>query len=491
MYGIEILPFPAQIAQLSLWLVDHLANIELGDYFGAPFAKLPLTEAPHIVQGDALLLDWESVVTKYELTYILGNPPFIGSKVMSDEQRAQITAQFNESAGSGTLDFVCGWYAKAAAYIQGTEIACAFVSTNSITQGEQVAVLWKPLIEKHELIIRFAHRTFKWSNEAPGKAAVYCVIIGFGLVPPATYRLYEYEDVRSEPHEAVVKHINPYLVDAPDVFISSRQKPLCDVPEIGIGNKPIDGGMYLFTAEEKEAFLQKEPAAAPYFRRWLGADEFLNGWERWCRGSATAHRNNYERCLRLCVALKLVRQVRLLSKSAPTRKLAETPTRFHVENMPTNNYLLIPSTSSERRVYIPIGFIQPETLSSNAAHIIPDATLYHFGVLESEMHMAWMRAICGRLESRYRYSKDIVYNNFPWPADPTDAKKKAVEGATQKVLDARAKFANATLADLYNPEIMPKVLLDAHHALDRAVDSVTANERLRTSREVGVFIRSV
>ncbi len=470
MFGIEILPFPAEIAQLSLWLADHLANVELGDYFGAPFAKLPLTEAPHIVHGDALQIDWESVVPKDKLTYILGNPPFIGSKVMSDEQRAQITSLFHEAPGSGTLDFVSGWYAKAAEYIQGTDISCAFVSTNYITQGEQVATLWKPLIEKQGIIIRFAHRTFKWSNEAPGKAAVFCVIIGFGRIPPEKYRLYEYEDVRSEPHVAVVKHINPYLVDAPDAFLESRSKPICDVPKIGIGNKPIDGGLYLFTTEEKEAFLQKEPSAALYFRRWLGSDEFLNGWERWCLWLGDCPPEQLGEMPEALRRVEAVRQYRLASKSAPTRKLAETPTRFHVENMPKGNYLIIPEVSSERRHYIPIGFMGPETLASNLLKIVPDASLYHFGVLESEMHMAWVRAVCGRLESRYRYSKDIVYNNFPWPEEPTDAQKKSVEDAAQSVLDARAQFPNATLSDLYNPETMPKVLLDAHHALDRAVD---------------------
>ncbi len=470
MFGIEILTFPAEIARLSLWLTDHLANIELGDYFGAPFAKLPLTEAPHITCGDALSLDWESVISKNKLTYILGNPPFIGSKLMTEEQRAQITHLFHDAPGAGTLDFVSGWYAKAAAYIQGTTIACAFVSTNSITQGEQVATLWKRLIEEQGVIISFAHRTFKWSNEAPGKAAVFCVIIGFGQIPPNAYRLYEYEDVRSEPLVAVVGHINPYLVDAPDVFLESRGKPLCDVPMIGIGNKPVDGGFYLFTTDEKELFLQKEPSAEVYFRRWLGSDEFLNGWERWCLWLGDCQPDQLRKMPEVLQRIEGVRQFRQASKSAPTRKLAETPTRFHVENRPSNEYLIIPKVSSERRRYIPMGLMDPNTFASDLVFIIPNATLYHFGVLESEMHMAWVRTVCGRLKSDYRYSKDIVYNNFPWPENPTDAQKESIEMAAQQVLEVRKKFVNATLSDLYNPETMPKELLDAHHALDRVVD---------------------
>ncbi len=481
MYGIELLSFPAEIAQLSLWLVDHLANVELGDYFGKPFSKLPLREQPHIKEGNALTLDWESVVPKNKLTYIIGNPPFIGSKVMSDEQRAEIAALFGK--GGGVLDYVSGWYAKAAQYIQGTSIGVAFVSTNSITQGEQVGILWKELVEKYNVSISFAHRTFKWSNEAPGKAAVFCVIIGFSVGEVVQPKLYEYEDIRGEPREVKAKHINPYLVDAPDVFIQSRTKPLCNVPEIGIGNKPIDGGMYLFTPEEREMFVQKEPGAAKFFRRWIGADEFLNGYERWCLWLGEAAPQDLRDMPEVMRRIDTVRQFRLLSKSAPTQKLADKPTRFHVENMPKGNYLVIPEVSSERRFYIPIGFEAPTTLASNLLKIVPNATLYHFGVLQSVIHMAWMRAVAGRLESRYRYSKDIVYNNFPWPEDMSAEKKTGVDAAAQAVLDARAQFPGATLADLYDPNTMPKVLLDAHHALDRAVDAAYGRRTFKSEPE--------
>ena len=469
MYGIEIEAFPAEIAKLSLWLMDHIMNVELGTYFGKPFRKLPLTEQPHIAQGNALSMDWEQVVPKNKLTYILGNPPFIGSKIMSDEQRAEIAELFGK--GGGVLDYVSGWYLKAAQYIQGTNISVAFVSTNSITQGEQVGILWKEMIEKYGVHINFAHRTFKWNNEAPGKAAVYCVIVGFAQFEVKQPKLYSYEDIRKAAHESFVKQIDAYLVDAPNVFIESRSKPISDVPEIGIGNKPIDGGMYLFTTEEKVEFLRKEPKAEKFFRRWIGSDEFLNGWERWCLWLGDARPEELHEMPEVMRRIEAVRQSRLMSKSAPTRKLADTPTRFHVENIPTDNYLVIPEVSSERRRYIPIGFEKPDTLASNLLKVMPHATLYHFGVLESAMHMNWMRAVCGRLESRYRYSKDIVYNNFPWPENPSEDKKREVEEAAQAVLDARAAHPAATLADLYDPNTMPADLLKAHHRLDRAVDA--------------------
>lgn len=481
MFGIEIEPFPVEVAKLSLWLVDHKMNIELGRIFGKVLRKLPLKEQPHIVCDNALRMDWESVVPKEKLTYILGNPPFIGSKVMNDDQRAELAEIFGK--GGGVLDYVSGWYLKAARLIQGTNIDVAFVSTNSITQGEQVGILWKEMIEKYGVKISFAHRTFKWSNEAPGKAAVYCVIIGFGLHEPDQPKIYEYADVRGEPHEVKARHINPYLVDAPDVFIISRSKPICGVPDMGIGNKPIDDGLYLFTTEEKTAFIKQEPDAKIFFRRWLGSDEFLNGWERWCLWLGEAKPEELKRMPEVMRRIEGVRLFRSMSKSAPTRKLAETPTRFHVENIQKRDYLLIPRVSSERRLYVPIGFMSPDTLSSDSVHIIPNATLYHFGVLESEMHMAWMRAVCGRLESRYRYSKDIVYNNFPWPEEPTDAQKKAVEDAAQAVLDARRAHQGATLADLYDPNTMPKDLLDAHHKLDRAVDACYGKSNFKSEPE--------
>ena len=470
MYGIELEAFPAEIAKLSLWLIDHVMNMELGAIYGKPLRKLPLTEAPHIVQGNALRLDWEQVVPKTKLSYILGNPPFIGSKVMSDEQRIELADIFGD--GGGVLDYVSGWYLKAAQYIQSAKINVAFVSTNSITQGEQVGILWKELIEKYTVYIHFAHRTFKWSNEAPGKAAVFCVIVGFGLKETEHPKLYEYEDIRGEPYEIVTKHINPYLVDAPDAFIESRSKPICNVPEIRFGNQPIDGGLLTkFNAEEKVKFLQEESRAEKYFRRFVGADEFLNGVERWCLWLKDADPSEIRKMPPLMRQIGLVKEFRLLSKRADTRKLADTPTLFAFVTQTDTDYIVIPRHSSESRAYLPMGYLTPDVIVGDSCLIIRDATKYHFGILQSIMHMAWMRTVCGRIKSDYRYSNAIVYNNFPWPTNVSEVQKKEVEGEAQAVLDARKQFPGSTLADLYDPNTMPKILLDAHHKLDRAVDA--------------------
>jgi hypothetical protein len=347
-----------------------------------------------------------------------------------------------------------------------------FVSTNSITQGEQVGALWGWLLAQG-VKIHFAHRTFSWSNEARGKAAVHCVIVGFGLQDVAEKTIFEYEDIKGEAHAIKAANINPYLVDAPDVVLPRRSQPICAVPEIGIGNKPIDGGNYLFTPEEKAVFLAKEPAAEAFFRRWIGADEFINGYERWCLWLGDCPPEKLRAMPAAMQRVQAVKALRLASKSAPTQKLAATPTRFHVENMPDATYLLFPRVSSERRVFIPLGFIEPSTMTSDSALMTRGAAPFHFGILTSTMHNAWVRAVCGRLESRYRYSASIVYNNFPWP-EPTDKQRVAIEAAAQAVLDARAAHPNATLADLYDPLTMPSDLLRAHQTLDRTVDAAYA-----------------
>jgi len=486
-YGIEIDEFAAQIAQVALWLMDHQMNVRVADEFGMYFARIPLKTSPHIVHGNALRLDWETVVPKERLSYILGNPPFVGSKYQSDEQRAEIVALFGGITGSGILDYVCGWYVRAADLMQGTSITCAFVSTNSISQGEQVGVLWGALLRKG-MKISFAHRTFQWSNEARGVAAVHCVIIGMVHGEPARRTIYEYDTLRGEPHAVTVRNINPYLVDAPDVVLPSRSSPLCNVPEIGIGNKPIDDGNYLFTTAERDAFLRQEPGAAPYFRRWIGSDEFINRYERWCLWLGEVAPDVLRSMPLVMARVEAVRMFRLASKSAPTQKLANTPTRFHVENIPDAPYLLIPEVSSERRAFIPMGFIQPDTMSSNLVKIAPHATLYHFGILNSTMHMAWVRYTCGRLESRYRYSKDIVYNNYPWPRDSSDRQIKAIEEAAQSVLDAREQFPQSSLADLYDPLTMPPELTKPHQALDRAVDAAYGKRTFTGDAERVAFL---
>ncbi len=472
-FGIEIEEFPAQIAQVAMWLMDHQMNQRISAAFGEYMVRIPLRKSATIVCANALRVEWQRLLPEGErFDYIIGNPPFIGSKLMTADMRNDLLRIFPGVKGAGTLDFVCGWYGLAAQYMHthgNRQTRCAFVSTNSITQGEQVGTLWGPLLAQG-IKIHFAHRTFRWNNEARGVAAVHCVIIGFADFDIPKKRLFSYADLKAEPEESVVANISPYLVESGDVVITSRSKPLCNVPEIGIGNKPIDGGYYLFTTEERNAFLAKEPGAKKFFRRWLGSDEFINGWERWCLWLGEASPVELKQLPEALKRIEAVRQTRLASKSEPTRKLANTPTRFHVENMPKKPYLIIPKVSSERRLFIPIGYEDAKTLSGDAVFLIPNATLYHFGMLTSTMHNAWVRAVCGRLKSDYRYSKDIVYNNFPWPEQPSAAQKAAVEKAAQGVLDARAEFATASLADLYDPLTMPPALVKAHQALDKAVD---------------------
>lgn len=469
MIGIEIEEFPARIAEVAMWLIDHQMNMRVSEEFGQYYVRLPLRKAARIIHDNALRLDWETIVPKTELNYILGNPPFVGAKYMDATQRQDMKDLLSHVKNYGLLDYVTAWYFKAADYIKNTDIRVAFVSTNSISQGEQVGVLWSELLRQH-LRIHFAHRTFKWKSEARGMAAVHCVIIGFGFYDRADKMIFDYGDIAGEPHEIRAQNINPYLVDAPDTVILRRRQPLCHVPEIGIGNKPIDGGNYLFTTEEKDQFIKKEPQAAKWMKRWLGAHEFINGYERWCLWLGDCPPDELRKMPEAMKRVEAVRQVRLASKSAPTRKIAATPTRFHVENMPEGTFLLVPKVSSERRNYIPIGFMHPDTLVSDLVFLIPNATRYHFGILSSLQHMTWVRYTCGRLESRYRYSKDIVYNNYPWPDNPTPEQKQQVAQCAQAVLDTRANYPTSSLADLYDPLSMPPDLVKAHQALDKAVD---------------------
>ena len=492
-YGIEIEEFPAQIAQVAMWLMDHQMNLRASEEFGLYFARIPLVASPRIVHGNALTLNWDDVLPASRCSYVLGNPPFVGAKFMSDSQRADTRAVFAGIGNAGLLDLVAAWYVKAARYLGQQQdpvfadmapppapARCAFVSTNSITQGEQVGALWGWLLAQG-VHIHFAHRTFAWSNEARGKAAVHCVIIGFGLQDRPGKVIYEYEDIKGEPHPRPASNINPYLVDAPNVVLPRRSKPIGDVPEIGIGNKPIDDGNYLFSTQERDAFIALEPASAKWFRRWLGADEFLNGYERWCLWLGDTPPAELRAMPEAMKRVQAVKAFRLASKSGPTQKLAATPTRFHVEFMPDAPFMVIPEVSSERRQYIPLGYLSPETLASNKLRLLPHATLLHFGILQSLMHMAWTRYTSGRMKSDFQYSISIVYNNFPWPFTCADTKEKtpsaqthkaqaAIEAAAQAVLDARAAHPGSSLADLYDPLTMPADLLKAHQRLDAAVD---------------------
>jgi hypothetical protein len=468
-YGIEISEFPAQIARVALWIMDHLMNVELSATLGGYRPSIPLTTSPTIVQGNALRLDWREIVKPEELSYILGNPPFVGAKWMNEGQREDIAASIGHVPNSGLIDFVGAWYIRATDYIRSTRIQCAFVSTNSITQGEQVGALWGWLIPQG-VRINFAHRTFKWTNEAKGNAAVHCIIIGFALFDRTNKYIYDYETISSEPTARPAKNINPYLVDARDIWIGRRSEPICNVPEMVSGNKPIDDGNYLFTPEEKTAFLAKEPGAAPLFRQWLGGEEFLNKIERWCLYVAETRPADLRKLPETMKRIEAVRKFRASSSSTPTQKLADTPTQFHTTFAADGPYIAMPQVSSERRHYIPIAFLTPEYLCGDKLRLIDGAGLFHFGVLTSGMHMAWTRHTCGRLKSDYQYSSKIVYNNFPWPTSPASEKVSTVESAAQSVLDARAKFPSSSLADLYDPLSMPPALVKAHKALDAAVD---------------------
>lgn len=486
-YGIEIEEFPAQIAQVALWLVDHQMNVRISEEFGLYFARIPLTSTPHIVHGNALRIDWNDVLPAERCSYVMGNPPFVGSKLLNSNQRIEMRDVTAAVPNSGTLDYVAAWYLLAASYARGNAIRCAFVSTSSITQGEQAGILWSWLLGQG-IKIHFAHRTFRWNNEGRRVAAVHCVIIGFGYVETGRRTIYEYDDVRGEPHATPASNVNPYLVDAPDAVLPSRPHPVCDVPEIGIGNKPIDDGNYLFSIDERDAFVSREPVARKYFRRWIGADELINGFERWCLWLGDATPQALRQMPEAMKRVEAVKVFRLNSKSEPTRRLAATPTRFHVENMPAGPFVVIAKVSSERRHFVPVAFEEPSTLCSDLLFLMPGATLYHFGALTSNMHNAWVRYTCGRLESRYRYSKDIVYNNFPWPDSPTVVQKQRIEAAAQGVLDARSGFPEASLADLYDPLTMPPALVKAHQKLDAAVDAAYGRKGFKNDAERVAFL---
>ncbi|MCL2127429.1 MAG: N-6 DNA methylase [Treponema sp.] len=469
-YGIEIEEFPAQIAQVALWLVDHQMNLLVRERFGMYYIRIPLTAAASIHHGNALTIDWESVIPKAELSYILGNPPFLGARIMSKEQKAEVNNVFDSMKDNSNLDYVTCWYKKAVQYIQRTEIEVAFVSTNSICQGEQVPILWPELMNKYGIKINFAHQTFKWSNEARGKAAVYCVIIGFALADRDTKKIYQYASVTSKPVETVVKQINAYLVDAPLLFIQKRNKPLCKVSEMIFGNMPNDRGHFSLNEEDRIRIIKENPEVKNLLRVFMGADEFINNIPRYCIWLNDVSPSIYKNSKEIMNRIKNVHNARLTSDREATRKLADFPSLFGEIRQPNTNYLLIPRVSSERRKYIPIGFLSKDVIAGDSTLIIPNATLFEFGVLTSSMHMAWVRYICGRLKSDYRYSASIVYNNYPWP-DPSAKQKQNIEKAAQSVLEARNKYPDLSLAVLYDSNTMLPELIKAHQKLDKAVEA--------------------
>lgn len=475
-HGIEIDSTAARIAVVAMWLTDHQMNMRL-QQLGVYYHRLPLRKRANIVCANALRIDWRDVISAEKVSYILGNPPFGGKHYQNKEQREDqelITAGIKSGSD---LDYVANWFIKATEYIDKTEIPVAFVATNSITQGEQVSLLWGYLFGHSKLAITFAHRTFKWSNDARGKAAVHCVIIGFSLSNnrmAESYqpcRLFDYEKPDSEPNEIVVKCISPYLVDGPNLVVTKRSTPLMDVPRMRYGNKPSDNGCFILSPVERRALIAAEPISEKWIKRYVGSDDFINGIERWCLWLADIQPTELRSMPMVLKRVESVRAFRAASSAAPTRKSADTPTQFFYKSQPATPYIVVPEVSSERRKYIPIGFLTSDIICSNTNYLIPTADMYIFGVLTSAMHMAWVRTVCGRLKSDYRYSGSIVYNNFPWPMDVTEKQRVAIEAAAQGVLDTRAVFPESTLADLYDPLSMPPALTKAHQVLDRAVDS--------------------
>ena len=491
-FGIEILEWPARIAEVALWLMDHQMNLKVSEAFGQLYQRLPLKKSPHIHRDNALRLDWKTILPPTKCSYILGNPPFVGKTYMTDEQRSDMKAVCGDLPAWGLLDLVSAWYFKAARYIQGQRIVVGFVSTNSITQGEQVGLLWNQLFQQYHLKIHFAHRTFPWESEARGKAHVHVVIIGFAAFDSANKRIYEYEGQKTTVIGA--NNISPYLIGGSDLAITSRTSPLGKVPPIINGSKQVDGGFLTLTDQEKAELLRKCPDAKPFVRRFLGSEEFINDGSRWCLWLVDAPpsfmRNNPEILRRL----EGVRQYRLASKKEKTRESARTPWLFGEIRPVKGSFLAIPEVSSERRPIIPIAFLAASVIPSNKIQVVPNATLFHFGVLCSVMHMAWTRQVTGRMKSDYSYSAKIVYNNFPWP-DATAQQRERVKEKARAVLAARERHlpprGMATLADLYDPLTMPVELLRAHAALDRAVEKCYRSEPFHSDRERVEFLFSL
>ncbi|QQS28952.1 MAG: class I SAM-dependent DNA methyltransferase [Sphingobacteriales bacterium] len=517
MCGIEYEEFPARIAEVAMWLIDHQMNMQISNEFGQYFVRLPLKKAAKIVHGNALQIEWgdlikkqtidieadnttvivsehsveyqtvniktknltiidershyvEKLTIKNTFDYIIGNPPFIGKSNQNSAQKADMEKVFAGVKGAGVLDYVTAWYLKAAQLIQNTKTKVAFVSTNSIVQGEQVGILWNLLFNHFKIKIHFAHRTFSWNNEARGNAAVHVVIIGFAAYDTNYKTIYEYEGLKGKPHEMRVKNINPYLVEGKDFALLSRTKPICKVPEMLYGNKIVDGGFYLFTDIEKDEFIKKEPQAKNLFKAILSGDEFINGKNRWVLYLEDSDPKEIRSLPLVKDRIESVANYRASSTKAQTRETAKTPTLFAEPRQPKSDFLLIPRTSSENRKYLPLGFYSKDFIVNDSCTALPNATLLHFGILSSSMHIAWVKYTCGRLKSDFRFSSSIVYNNYPWPENPTDKQIKAIETAAQKVLDARTEFPNSSLADLYDPLTMPPSLIKAHNELDKAVD---------------------
>ena len=481
-HGIEVEEFASQIAQVAMWLIDHQMNLMISEYFGQYFVRLPLKKSANIIHANSLEIPWEDVINSDKLTHILGNPPFIGSKLLNTNQRKEMETIFSDVKNGKVLDYVTAWYLKASKYIQNSSIKVAFVSTNSISQGEQVGILWKELFSKYGIKIHFAHQTFNWSNEAKSNAAVHVVIVGFASFDTTNKRIFEYENIKSDAHEKIVKNINPYLVEGDDLIIESRNNPMCKIPKMNFGNMPLDGGNLIIEDEELEKFLKNEPNAKEYILPLVSAREYLNGKFRWCLWLEDI---NPKELRNMPTVLERVEKVRIFRESSPavsTQKHALTPTLFRDRNRP-NTFIVVPRVSSERRLYIPMGFFDRNYIVSDTCLSIPNGDLFLFGQLTSLMHMSWVKYTCGRLKSDYRYSKDLVYNNYPFPKDVNEKQKSAVEEKAQNVLDIRSQFSDCSLADLYDPLSMPPNLKKAHQELDKAVDNCYGTKSFKNDKE--------
>jgi len=501
-FGIEIGEFPARIAETALWMMDHIMNNRLSLEFGKTYVRIPLKKSPHIVHGDALETDWTALLPPEECSYIFGNPPFVGAKYQSEEQRAQVRRIAALGKSGGTLDYVTAWFLTAGKYVRKGSARIGFVATNSIIQGEQVAQLWPILFDRCKLEIAFAHRTFAWGSDARGKAHVHVVIIGLAKatnVPPEK-RLFSYDDINGDPHESIHAALSPYLFDVsglanPHVVVKEAARPINGFPKLIIGSKPIDGGYFIFSEEEKNVLLMEEPGAAPFFRPYVGSKEFLNGGDRWILALHNAAPETLKKLPRVRERIAAVRAFRLASKSKPTQALAMTPTLYHVNVVPISPFLAIPEVSSERREYVPIGWLEPPTIPSNKLRLLPNAGLPTFAILTSAMHMSWVKFIGGRLESRYQYGIGVIYNTFPLPP-VSQTRLDKLEPLAQAILDARAAHPGATLADLYDPDLMPANLRKAHQALDRTVDrlyrrSGFASDQARVEHLLGLYEKMV
>lgn len=502
-YGIEISEFPARIAEVALWMMDHIMNVRLSLEFGQVFARIPLVIAPHIRHGDALDLEWSTVLAPHQCSYVFGNPPFIGFVMRGARQQVQASSLMLRLGAQGSrLDYVCAWFLKAGEYVQQGTAKIGFVATNSITQGEQVAQVWPALFSRYQLEIAFAHRTFSWGSDARGTAHVHCVIIGLARreVVPAERRLFSYAEYDGEPTESIHRVISPYLFDAsrltnPHLVIPRTRQVVEAMPSIRVGSKPVDGGYFIMNGETRAAFIRAEPQASAVIRPFIGSDEHINGGDRWIICLDGIAPNQLRAMPRVLEAVEKVRQYRLgrlppkktpdgenKTPSALSLALAETPTAFHVTVLPERPFMVIPEVSSERRAYLPIAWLEPPAIPSNKLLVALDVDLHHFALITSRMHMAWTAMVGGRLESRFQYSPGINYNPFPWPA-LTSAMANHLRMHGQAILDARAVFTDASLGDLYDNATMPAQLRRAHAALDRVVDRLYRTTAFQSDRE--------